>query len=45
MIDPENFDTMVSVTIDEAGGQAGAAQLPKDPEAADHSFGQRFNRM
>ncbi|KIN03665.1 hypothetical protein OIDMADRAFT_26334 [Oidiodendron maius Zn] len=42
MIDPENFD-MMSVTIDDAGGQAGAAELPKDPEAADRSFGKRLN--
>lgn len=44
MIDPENFD-MMSVTIDDAGGQAGAAELPKDPEAADRSFGKRLNGM
>lgn len=44
MIDPENFD-MMSVTIDEAGGQASAAQLPKDLEVADRSFGQRLNGM
>lgn len=44
MIDPENLDKM-SITINEAGGQTSAAQLPKDLEAADRSFGQRLKGM